>query len=33
MYHTDEECFVVDLYEIQKMRQLQSANITANKGK
>ena len=25
--HSDEECFVVDLYEIQRMRQLQSQNI------
>jgi hypothetical protein len=31
MYHTDEECFVVDLYEIQKMRQLQQQNLEAKK--
>lgn len=30
LYHSDDECFVVDLYEIQRMRQLQSQNITKN---
>lgn len=30
--HTDEKCFVVDLYEIEKMRKLQSQNIALNKG-
>lgn len=30
--HTDEKCFVVDLYEIEKMRKLQSQNIASNKG-
>lgn len=30
--HTDEKCFVVDLYEIEKMRKLQSQNVAANKG-
>jgi hypothetical protein len=30
--HTDEKCFVVDLYEIEKMRKLQGQNIAANKG-
>ena len=29
-YHIEEACFVVDLYEIQKMRQLQRQNITHN---
>lgn len=29
--HTDEKCFVVDLYEIEKMRKLQSQNLAANK--
>ena len=29
-YHSDDECFVVDLYEIQRMRQLQSQNIQKN---
>jgi hypothetical protein len=28
--HSDDECFVVDLYEIQRMRQLQKQNITKN---
>lgn len=31
LYHTDEDCFVVDLYEITKMRHLQRQNIEANK--
>ena len=30
--HTDEKCFVVDLYEIEKMRKLQSHNVTLNRG-
>lgn len=30
--HTNERCFVVDLYEIEKMRKLQSQNISLNKG-
>lgn len=30
--HTDEKCFVVDLYEIEKMRKLQGQNIAMNKG-
>ena len=30
--HTDEKCFVVDLYEIEKMRKLQGQNIALNKG-
>ena len=30
-FHTQEKCFVVDLYEIEKMRKLQSANIDYNK--
>lgn len=29
-YHVDEECFVVDLYEIEKMRKLQRLNMKAN---
>ena len=29
--HTDEKCFVVDLYEIEKMRKLQGQNISLNK--
>lgn len=29
--HTDEKCFVVDLYEIEKMRKLQGQNILLNK--
>ena len=29
--HTEEECFVVDLYEIEKMRKLQKQNIEQNK--
>ena len=29
--HTDDECFVVDLYEIEKMRKLQSQNMTYNR--
>ena len=28
--HTDAECFVVDLYEIQKMRDLQKQNMKKN---
>ena len=28
--HTDEKCFVVDLYEIQKMRELQKKSIEYN---
>ena len=28
--HTDTECFVVDLYEIQKMRDLQKQNMMKN---
>ena len=28
--HSDEECFVVDLYEIQRMRQLMKQNLTKN---
>jgi hypothetical protein len=28
--HTDTECFVVDLYEIQKMRDLQKQNMKKN---
>ena len=28
--HTDTECFVVDLYEIQKMRDLQKQNMQKN---
>ena len=28
--HSEDECFVVDLYEIQRMRQLQSQNIVKN---
>ena len=28
--HNDDECFVVDLYEIQKMKQIQIGNITNN---
>eukprot|EP00345_Euplotes_harpa_P014652 CAMPEP_0168337990 /NCGR_PEP_ID=MMETSP0213-20121227/12540_1 /TAXON_ID=151035 /ORGANISM="Euplotes harpa, Strain FSP1.4" /LENGTH=178 /DNA_ID=CAMNT_0008343627 /DNA_START=18 /DNA_END=554 /DNA_ORIENTATION=- len=28
--HTDPECFVVDLYEIQKMRDLQKQNVEKN---
>ena len=31
LYHCDEEWFVVDLYEIQKMRQLHEQNLKANK--
>lgn len=30
--HTDEKCFVVDLYEIEKMRKLQSQNDSSNRG-
>ncbi len=30
--HTDERCFVVDLYEIEKMRKLKAQNIANNKG-
>ena len=30
--HTEEKCFVVDLYEIEKMRKLHSNNISLNKG-
>lgn len=30
--HTDEKCFVVDLYEIEKMRKIQSQNNALNKG-
>ena len=30
LLHSDEECFVVDLYEIQRMRQLQQQNIVKN---
>lgn len=29
-FHSDDECFVVDLYEIQRMRQLQKQNIQKN---
>ncbi len=29
--HTDDDCFVVDLYEIEKMRKLQSQNMAYNK--
>ncbi len=29
--HTDEECFVVDLYEIEKMRKLQRQNTNYNR--
>jgi hypothetical protein len=29
--HTDDNCFVVDLYEIEKMRKLQWQNISSNK--
>eukprot|EP00356_Strombidium_inclinatum_P014529 CAMPEP_0170492540 /NCGR_PEP_ID=MMETSP0208-20121228/12402_1 /TAXON_ID=197538 /ORGANISM="Strombidium inclinatum, Strain S3" /LENGTH=75 /DNA_ID=CAMNT_0010768295 /DNA_START=298 /DNA_END=525 /DNA_ORIENTATION=+ len=29
-FHSKEECFVVDLYEIQRMRQLQKQNIKKN---
>jgi len=29
--HTDEKCFVVDLYEIDKMRKMHKQNITTNK--
>ena len=29
--HTEEKCFVVDLYEIEKMRKLQSQNLSLNK--
>lgn len=29
--HTEERCFVVDLYEIEKMRKLQSMNNSQNK--
>lgn len=29
--HTDEDCFVVDLYEIEKMRKLQWQNISYNR--
>lgn len=29
--HTNEKCFVVDLYEIEKLRKLQSQNISLNK--
>ena len=29
-YHTEEKCFVVDLYEIEKMRKLQSQNMSMN---
>ena len=28
--HSEDECFVVDLYEIQRMRQLQQQNIFKN---
>ena len=28
--HTDEKCFVVDLYEIEKMRKMHRQNITSN---
>ena len=28
--HTDEKCFVVDLYEIEKMRKLQKKSIEYN---
>lgn len=28
--HTDERCFVVDLYEIEKMRKMHKANIDKN---
>ena len=30
LYHTDDACFVVDLYEIQKMRQLHRQNVENN---
>lgn len=30
--HTEEKCFVVDLYEIEKMRKLQGQNRAYNKG-
>lgn len=29
--HIDEDCFVVDLYEIEKMRKLQSQNMALNR--
>lgn len=29
--HTDERCFVVDLYEIEKMRKMHRMNSTMNK--
>lgn len=29
--HTDEKCFVVDLYEIEKMRKLQRSNTMYNR--
>lgn len=28
--HSEDECFVVDLYEIQRMRQLQQQNMVKN---
>jgi hypothetical protein len=30
-FHVDEDCFVVDLYEIEKMRKLQRGNLAYNK--
>ena len=30
IHHSDDACFVVDLYEIQRMRKLQKENITKN---
>jgi hypothetical protein len=30
LHHSDDACFVVDLYEIQRMRKLQKENITKN---
>lgn len=30
LHHSDDACFVVDLYEIQRMRKLQMENITKN---
>ncbi len=30
LHHSDDACFVVDLYEIQRMRKLQKENVTKN---